>query len=384
MDTAGLVQRIEGLHPVLRARREEIERDRRLPHDLVSILRDTGIFALELPRRIGGAEATPPDILEVIEAISRVDGAIGWCSALAIANNGIAGFMHESGAREVFADLTAPSAGVFAPSGAAIRTDGGVRVSGRWQFASGITHCDWVWAGCLVMENGQPRMTAMGPEIIYAMMPVKEVEVHDTWFVSGLCGTGSHDLGARDVFVPERRIFSIGAPFAPHSEPLYRMPPLGWFVSHVAAVSLGIARGALDELIELAQSKTPTFSMAVLADRPAAQIELARAEAAWASARAFLRDSVETLWHVVEAGGQPTPRQIAMNRMAATNAADVSASVTKTASVLSGGSAIFRTSSLQRHMRDADAAAHHFTVAPHVWEDAGRVLLGRAPTAPMF
>src|ERR1700741_4180442 len=180
MEAAGLVQRLEGLLPAIRARREEIERDRDVPLDLVGALRDTGLFALEIPRALGGMEAAPAEILRVIDTVSGADGSTGGCAALAIANNGISGFMNEAGAREVFADPGAPSAGVFAPTGAAVRVDGGVRVSGRWQFASGISHCEWVWAGCMVMENGQPRMTAMGPEIIYAVMPTSAIEVHDT------------------------------------------------------------------------------------------------------------------------------------------------------------------------------------------------------------
>jgi alkylation response protein AidB-like acyl-CoA dehydrogenase len=384
METTGLVQRLEGLLPAISARREEIERDRCMPRDLVNALRDTGVFALEVPRALGGLEATPIEILRAIEVASRADASAGWCTALAIANNGVAGFMDEAGAREVFADPGAPAAGVFAPSGAATRVEGGVRVSGRWQFASGITHCDWVWLGCVVMVDGQPHMTPMGPEVIHVVVPVKEVAIHDTWFVSGLCGTGSNDVSASDVFVPARRIFMMGNPEGHRREPLYRMPLLGWFVSHVAAVALGLARGTLDELVALAQTKTPTFSTAVLADRPVAQVEVARAEASLAAARAFLHETIEDLWRTLKAGGQPSLRQIALNRIAAANATEVGASVTRTAGVLAGGSAILETSSLQRHMRDADAIAHHFTVAPHVWEDAGRVFMGRTPGAPMF
>jgi alkylation response protein AidB-like acyl-CoA dehydrogenase len=102
------------------------------------------------------------------------------------------------------------------------------------------------------------------------------------------------------------------------------------------------------------------------------------------AARAFLYETVEDLWRTVKAGAQPALRQIALNRIAAANAAEVGASVARTVGVLAGGSSIFKTSSLQRHMRDADAIAHHFTVAPHVWEDAGRVFMGRTPNAPMF
>jgi alkylation response protein AidB-like acyl-CoA dehydrogenase len=384
MDTAALTQRLQAVLPNVRARRQDIERARQLPRDLVGSFKDTGVFALEVPRALGGAEATPGEILAAIELVAAADGSTGWCVGLGIANNGISGAMSEAGAREAFADPLAPSAGVFAPSGAAVRSDGGVRVSGRWQFASGITHADWVWLGCMVMENGQPRMTAMGPEIIHVMVPTSSVEVHDTWHVSGLCGTGSHDLSARDVFVPEARIFHIADPSTYRPEPLYHLPAIGWFVAHCAAVSLGIARGALDELIELAQTKVPTFSMAVLADRPAAQLELARAEADLGAARAFLYDAIEAQWRAVRAGREPSPREIALGRLACCHAANTGAEVTRRAATLAGGGAIFTSSPFQRHVRDADAVAHHFTVAAGVWEDAGRVLMGRPAQAPMF
>ena len=384
METTGLMDRLQTLLPTIRSRRDDIEKARRLPRDIVDMLRKTGVFSLEVPRAIGGQEASPTDIMRAIELVSTADGSTGWCVGVAMSNNGAAGFMQESGAKEVFIDPTAPTAGIFAPIGAAVRVDGGVRVSGRWPFASGVTHSDWLWAGCLVMVNGQPRMTPHGPEMIHCFMKTSEVEIHDTWFVSGLAGTGSNDVSAKDVFVPEKRTFSIGDPSGHRKEALYKLPPLGAFVSHVAAVSLGIARGALDELVELAQTKTPTFSMAVLADKPVVQVELARHEAALAAARAFFYETVADLWRTARDGGQPAPRQIALHRIASANAAEIGASVARAANVLAGGSSIYSKSSLQRHARDAEAIAHHFSVAPYVWEDAGRVLMGRAPTAPMF
>ena len=384
MDTDLLFKRVDAVLPAIRARREEIERARRLPRELVGALRDTGICALEVPRALGGIEADPVDIVRAIEQVSRADGSAGWCIAQAVATGGCAGFMSERGAREVFADPSALSAGVFAPSGAATRVEGGVRVSGRWQFASGIHAAEWVFVGCMIMQNGKPRMTEHGPDIISVFLPAKACEIHDTWHVSGLCGTGSNDISVNDMFVPASHIFTVGVPASERPEPLYRMPALAWYVAHVAAVSLGIARSALDELTMLAQSKVPTFSLAVLAERPAAQLELARAEAALAAARAFLHASLEELWSVVKSGEQPSPRVIALSRIAGAHACEVSASVTRSAGVLAGATAIFASSSLQRQVRDADAIAHHFSVSAHVWEDAGRVFMGRAPLAPMF
>jgi alkylation response protein AidB-like acyl-CoA dehydrogenase len=384
MDTNGILTRIRDVLPAIRARRQEIEQARRMPTDLIGELRRTGMFGLGVPRALGGKEARPVDIMRAIETVATADGSTGWCAMVATGNNVVAGYMDESGAREVFADPTAPSAGIAAPAGAAVRVDGGVRVSGRWPFASGITHCDWVWAGCLVMENGQPRMTPRGPEIVHACMPVSEVAIHDTWHVSGLCGTGSDDFTATEVFVPAQRIFALLDPAGHRSEPLYRMPPLGLFVFQVVCVSLGIARSALDDLAELTQSKKPTMYTELLADKAVTQVEIARAEAALGGARSFLYEVVEDMWQSVSAGHEPTRRQLALGRIAATQAAETAATVTRTANTLGGGSSIYSTSSLQRHARDAEAVTHHFTVSPHSWEEAGRVLLGREPIAPVF
>jgi alkylation response protein AidB-like acyl-CoA dehydrogenase len=384
METNGVLRSIQDLLPAIRSRRQEIEQARRMPRDLVEELRKTGIFSLSVPRAIGGEEARPADIMRAIEAVATADGSTGWCAMIANGSNIAAGYMKEAGAKEVFSDPTAASAGIAAPAGKAVRVDGGVRVSGRWPFASGITHCEWVWAGCLVMADGRPRMTPRGPEIVHACLPVSEVVIHDTWHVSGLCGTGSNDFSAADIFVPEQRIFALLDPSGHRAEPLYQMPPLTLFVFQVVCVSLGIARSALDDLTELAQTTVPSLYTEVLAEKPIAQIEIARAEAALGGARSFLFDTVEDMWQSVCAGRAPTKRQLALGRIAATHAAETAATVTRTANTLAGGSSIYSTSSLQRHARDAEAVTHHFTVAPHTWEEAGRVLWGREPNVPVF
>jgi indole-3-acetate monooxygenase len=162
------------------------------------------------------------------------------------------------------------------------------------------------------------------------------------------------------------------------------MPALGLFVFQLACVSLGIARAALDELVSLAGAKTPTLYFDPLADRAAAQTAVARAEAALGAARAYLYETVEAMWATVAAGDPPSIRQIALGRAACTQAVETGASIAATACRLGGGSALFRASPLQRHARDAEAATHHFSVAPFTWEQAGRVLMGRDPGVPVF
>jgi alkylation response protein AidB-like acyl-CoA dehydrogenase len=375
---------VKKLVPVIQARRQEIEDARRLPADLARELHSTGIFALGVPKAIGGVEAPPADLMRVIETISAADGSTGWVTMIGISGGEGAGYMDETGAKEVFSDPTAASAVIVAPMGAAVRVDGGVRITGRWMFASGIDNCEWICVGAMIHANGAPVMTPHGPEIIHAYMRVAEGQIHDTWLVSGMSGTGSNDFSCSEVFVPDQRIFNVFDPSGHRSEPLYRMPVAGLFVSGLASVSLGIARAALDEFTELTETKFPTLSQVPLADKPTVQIELARAEAALGGARSFLYDTVEDVWQTVSAGREPTKRQIAFGRTAAVQAVETSAEVARKVNILAGGGAIRLATSLQRHARDAEAILHHFTQSQHTWEDAGRVLLGREPTVPVF
>ncbi|MEZ5319860.1 MAG: acyl-CoA dehydrogenase family protein [Vicinamibacterales bacterium] len=187
-----------------------------------------------------------------------------------------------------------------------------------------------------------------------------------------------------DAMVPEARTFSLLDPAGHRAEPLFRMPPLTLFVFQLACVPLGIARAALDEFAELAQRTVPSMYQAPLADRPAAQVAIARAEAALGGARAFLYETADRMWRDVQSGRMPTPRDLAVARAACTQAAEAAAEATRTASTLAAGSSIYTASSLQRHARDADAITHHFTVAPTTWDEAGRVLLGRDPVVPVL
>ena len=384
MELQNTLAGLRDLLPQIRQRREEIEQARQLPRDLAEELRRTRLFDLTVPRALGGREAGPLELMRAIELVATADGSAGWLAMIGVANNATAGYMKEEGAREVYADPAVPSAGIAAPAGAATRVAGGVRVSGRWQFASGIALSDWVFAGCLVMKNGTPHMTDHGPEIVHVCVPVREVAIHDTWYVSGLRGTGSQDFSVKDIFVPHQRVFNLFDESGYRPEPLYQMPSVHLFVFQLVSVSLGIARAALDEVAALSVSKVPTLYEQPLADRPMAQIELARGEAALAAARSLLFEVAAEMWEIAQRGGKPTSRQLALGRAAAIQVAETAAAATRTASVLGGGGAIYQTSSLQRHMRDAEAITHHFTVAQHVWEEAGRVLLGRQPNTPVF
>jgi alkylation response protein AidB-like acyl-CoA dehydrogenase len=349
------------------------ESDRALPQALVEELRATGLMRAGAPVALGGAEASPARTLSGAEAIAWGDASAGWCVSIAATSSLLSAYLPEQGASEVFGDPNALAAGVWAPRGRAAVVDGGLRVSGRWSFCSGISHSDWLFGGCIVDD---PRADGDGPVLRVAALPKAELEILDTWHTSGLRGTGSHDAVADELFVPEHRVLSLLDTGPRIDAPLYRFPVFGFFALSIAAAALGNARGAIDDLSELAGGKKAQGSNRVLAERPATQAAVGEAEAALRAARALYYGAIDEAW-AAAGEGAPVSDELRLGlRLAATNAVRVSAEVARAMYELGGGTAIYEASPLQRRFRDAHTATAHFQVNPATWELAGRLLLG--------
>jgi alkylation response protein AidB-like acyl-CoA dehydrogenase len=307
------------------------------------------------------------------ERIARGDASAGWCVSIAATSSLLAAYLPELGATEIFGDSRALAAGVWAPRGRAAGVDAGVRVSGRWSFCSGISHSEWLFAGCVLDED---QAGTEGPVLRIVALPTADLEILDTWRTSGLCGTGSHDALAKDLFVPDHRVLSILGTAPRIDAPLYRFPIFGFFALSIAAAALGNARGAIDDLSELAVGKTAQGSSRVLAERPATQAAVGEAEAALRAARALYYGAIEDAWEAAQQEG-PVSEALRLGlRLAATHAVRTSADVARAMYDLGGGTAIYEDSPLQRRFRDAHAATAHFQVNPATWELAGRLLLG--------
>jgi alkylation response protein AidB-like acyl-CoA dehydrogenase len=348
------------------------ERERALPPALLEELRATGLMRAGVPAALGALEAAPAITLRGAESIARGDASAGWCVSIAATSSLLSAYLPEEGAAEIFSDPQVIAAGVWAPRGKAVAVDGGVRVSGRWSFCSGIPHSRWLFAGCVLDDGGS---NADGPALRVAAMPSGELEILDTWHTSGLRGTGSHDAVADDLFVPDSHLLSLMD--GPRVDaPLYRFPVFGFFALSIAAAALGNARGAIDELLELATVKVGLGSSRTLAERPATHAAVGEAEAALRAARALFYEAIEQAW---DASQQDAPVSESLRlglRLAATHAVRSSAEVARAMYDLGGGSAIYESSPLQRRFRDAHTATAHFQVNPAIWELTGRVLLG--------
>ncbi|MDP9189727.1 MAG: acyl-CoA dehydrogenase family protein, partial [Actinomycetota bacterium] len=181
------------------------ELSRRLPAELVEAISAAGLFRMLVPAEAGGGEAEPAELVAAVSELARGDGSAGWCLAVAATSGMLAAYLPLEAAREVFGEETSVAGGVFAPMGRARVEAGGYSVSGRWRFGSGCEHCDWLMGGCLIEEGGGLRKLETGaPDIRFMLFPAAEAEVIDTWNVSGLKGTGSHDFSVSDVRVPEQ------------------------------------------------------------------------------------------------------------------------------------------------------------------------------------
>ena len=370
MGVSETLGRLQTLLPSVRARRDEIEKARRLPADLANDLRRTGLFSLAVPRAVGGLEAAPLEILDVIERVASVDGSTGWCAMIGATSGVTSAYLPEREAREIFGTSREVIAGgVFAPMGSATRDTVVGTLTGRWRFASGCQHCDWLMGGCMIRDDGPPRARM-------ALFPAGDAEIVDTWTVSGLRGTGSHDMVVRDLRVPVTRSVSITDERPVAEGALYAFPVFGLLAIGIAAVALGIARGALDEIERLATEKTPTGSRRLLAERPVVQAQIAEAEATAGASRAFLREVIDEAWTTARASGAIPIALRGRLRLAATHATAASARAVDVAYTAGGGTAVYAESPLQRAFRDIHVVTQHMMVAPATWELAGRVLLG--------
>jgi len=362
--------------PVLAERAEEIENARRLPRDLADRLAREGFYRMLVPEVYGGLELAPATAMETIETLARADASSAWCVFIGATSGTTLALLPPDAAREVFSHPEVRIGGVFAPRGEATAQPGGFRVRGRWQWGSGTENCDWVLGGCRLVRDGEPERLPNGAPLSRMMLvPAAEVEFFDTWHVSGLCGTGSTDFAIHDVFVPASRAVGLGVD-RPLERPLYTFPAFGLLAMGIAAVALGLARAALDCLVELAGGKTPTGSTRPLAARPSTWSEVARAEARWRSARAFYYEAIATAWDCACERGAIDVTHRRDIRLATTHATRSAAAVVDAMYDLGGGTSVHRSCPLQRMFRDVHVATQHMMVGPATLELAGRLLLG--------
>lgn len=371
-----LVQRAHALAPQVIAARTAMERDRHLPADLSAAFRDAGLYRLCIPKQFNGLEADPRTLTETLEALAETDASAAWCAMISAVTGALAAYLDEDVAGEIFADPAAIAAGVYAPMGKAMLEGGQYRFSGQWKWCSGGHNATWLSGGCLILENGAPRMLANGlPDQRMMLFPASSARLIDTWHTTGLRGTGSGDMAVDALSIPQSHSVSLITDSPRIKSPLYQFPMFGLLALGIAAVASGNIRAALREFADLASSKRlPTGRF--LSERAAIQSAYADANARFNAARALLLQEIETCWREAQSGAAISLQARAALRLACTHITRTAADIARTLQDLAGGAAVFLDHPLHRRAADAQTITAHIMIAPPTYELTGRALLG--------
>jgi indole-3-acetate monooxygenase len=367
---AGYLKDIQRLAPLIGEHRHTFDHQKRLPDVVFDAMADAGLFRLWLPELLGGPELSPIEFMTVVEAAAALDGSVGWLIGNGAGMSRIGGYLPEAVARDWFSNPRAFVVSATGTVGAARATDGGYRVTGRWPFGSGAHHATQ-FMGLAGVTGADGRD---GPPLC-CYFARRDVTIHDTWQVSGLRGTGSCDFEVRDVFVPGNHAHPFGGHKPTQPGLLYRMPSLSLFAWSVAAVPLGIARGAIHAFAEFAGRKARAGTSALLRDRETVQATVGRADALHRAARAFLVDAMTQLMTAHDAGADELLHARAMLRVACTHAAESAVRIVDTLAADAGAIAIFEKCVLERSVRDVQAAIKHIAMTPDNYILSGRLAL---------
>jgi indole-3-acetate monooxygenase len=387
-----ILQAAIAMAPKIRAAGEEIEKGRRIPKSIAEALKGAGIFGMAMPRAWGGPELDPLTQFRVIEALAMADGSVGWCAMINCDGGYVSAFLEQRVARALYSDILVGTAATATPTGQAEPVSGGYRVNGRFPFASGCHHCDWVWIGCVVVEDGTPRVDSNGvPETRQCLVNLSRCEISDTWYTTGLRGTGSNDLVVKNVFVEAEHTFSFQDPaLIKRPGPLYAFPYM--FIAKGSAPALGIARHALDALIGTASKKTARrYTLGegleppkMVRDDVFVQDAVGRAETMLTSARAYQFEVMGDLWAALVNDREPTPAQVARFTTTHTYIMGVCVDVVQLACKAAGGTAVYQKGPFDRCLRDVLTMNQHVVGTLRTYEMAGRLLLGLEPLRWLF
>lgn len=313
-----------GLAPSIAGRADEIEAGRRVPRDLLDELIAARVLRLLRPAIHGGAGADLPGAMRVYEALARADASVGWTVMIGSGSWCDLAPLPRATFDALFSD--APdviTAGVFSPTGSVEAAGDGYRVAGRWSFASGCEHADWIHGNCV-------------------------------------------EAVVNPVEVPAQRTLDPMADAPSIDAPIVRVPPPALFALAIASVAVGCARGALDDIVALAADKVPLLHGRPLAADPTFQLALATADPELSAARALIYETADAAWK------------------RAVEAAERAADVVMAAYRSGGGGAIYAASPLQRRLRDINALTQHFLVSRDTLTTAGAVLVGQDVEVMVF
>jgi len=375
---AWLLESVREIEPVIRAHAADAERERRLPDAVADAMRACGLYRLWRPRAFGGLEVDPMTAFRVLEEVSRIDSAAGWNLQLSSAIDAMGAWFPDEGAKEIYGQPDASFGGSFFPSRRAIAADGGYHVTGQTPFVSGAHQAHWFLGLAQVYDGDTPRLGADGvPVTLLTMCPASDALIVDNWRTLGMRGTGSHDVVMSNVFVPSRHTALLAPyekPGSAYDGPLYKFT-VWTAISVLAPPPLGIARAAIDDLLELAARKTPSYLATPLRDRITVQAAIGEAEATLGAGRAYLYEALGEVWDkALEGELIDMPGKMKL-QLAATYAIAAAVRTVDLVHKAVGTTGIRDEHRFQRYFRDVHTIEHHAYISAARYESGGQYFL---------
>lgn len=382
-----LIERIRALAPLVAANARQAERERKPVDEVMRAIEATGAYRWFVPKKYGGFEYSLEGFMDVGVSLGAACLSTGWVVTFCMEHNWLLGLFNQQAQDDIFGTqpyIIAP--GALAPKGKAVPVDGGYRVTGRWEWGTGVMHSDWVMVGALT-----PSPTSDQPELCMFILPTREARVIDTWHVAGMVGTGSNDIAVDDVFVPAHRrqnITEMRAGNSPgarvHGTPTYAMPMLPVLGLTAAAPAVGAAKNAVAlfhaQLSERAVYGTTTKQ----AEKAIAQIRLGALLERADSLEAKLKRVARTVSSWGERGEICPEIERASLRVQIGAVVRESRDIVRDVVEASGAHAHFLDNPLQRILRDVHTLSCHtvfdFELAA---EQHGRLLLGLPTNSPL-
>ncbi|SEH89535.1 Acyl-CoA dehydrogenase [Mycolicibacterium rutilum] len=353
----------------------EAERLRQLPPATVEEFTASGLSDLLVPARFGGRQAPFPAILDPVRRMAHGCASSAWTIGFLVLHNWMVALFGEQAQQEAFATRPFLAPAPLAPTGRGVPVDGGIRLTGRWSWATGVMHGNWIMVGALCGPDDD--LTAIWPAL--ALLPITDVVIEDVWHTDGMRATGSNDVVITDAFVPEHRLVRVGdiyagsAPGAQlHDADTYRWPMVPAVALLAAMPALGSAERAAEIYAERLAGRVLAYEGLTQKDKPLAQARLGEADVRLRTLRGLLADTVGEIETAV-AAGESVPRPVrAAARMSAAHIVHESRAVIGLLLEASGASAHFVDNPLQRIKRDVDVIAGHVVFD----YDTGRELAG--------
>ena len=371
--------------PELSERSGEIDALRQIPQDLADKMAAEGFYRICTPAQLGGLAQDPNTLYEICETLASANGSAGWCIFIGSTSQYLLGALAQEQQHEMMTDINVITSGVFADMGTALYEERdnkpGYLINGHWRWGSGCRNAAWISGGIHEIDGNGDAHQSTDSVLTRVFFKPEEIEILDNWHVSGMRGSGSSDYRVENVWVPAARMASSIEQTELRHLPIYRYPKFALLALPIGAITLGMARASINEVIKIANQKTPEGSRRTLAHRPGLHRDIGVADSKLSAAREYLYALSEEVWQHCQTK-EPTVQQRQKLRAANVHAVNTAVDVIDKMYTLVGGTSVFETSCLQQHFRDVHVATQHMMVGEPVMELAGRVLLGLDDVAP--